>query len=450
MPKRKRSDIEDRIDNIEDRAVRIKASRLQIKIEHGNQSLKTALGLARGFERQKLGRRQKQASNEPHTLLRLREEVIVLKELDLGKTANNYLFKQLVKTKRIRESATFVALYGEDPKTEPPKNNAEANVLGRLFKANPVKEVFPGVMNEIKQVLKLEDPKSGGVNGSPAISSERTQLSAVDNSPASAIEDEAFRGFSDDLMGDNTSAKSDVESDPDEEALYDAYKDRLAALSDGSEEESALSQLDPLEISDADSQDRYGVDSISLSGGDDISDQDISTPKPQRKAFPEKVASTSFLPSLSMGGYYSGSESGDDDDFDQVRGPALPKERKNRRGQRERQRLAEMKFGKDAKHLQNQQKQMDSKNSGWDAKRGAVDGARYDPRQKRFAKGSFVRVRGPTGANGEAVVGDRSTRSSKPTTKKPEGPMHPSWEAARKRKQETGKVAFAGKKITFD
>src|SRR4051794_2879890 len=163
MPKRKRD--EDESDGDEDRAQKIRKNRFRVKVEQGNKSIASALKLARGFERQKLGRRQKTAKNDPKEMSRLKEEVIALKALDLGQTAQRYLFKQLAKTKRIKESATFVAIYGSKPVVEAPKSGAEANVVGRLFNSNPIKEVMPEVMQGIMGCLGIADVARGQNEG---------------------------------------------------------------------------------------------------------------------------------------------------------------------------------------------------------------------------------------------------------------------------------------------
>ena len=172
--------------------------------------------------------------------------------------------------------------------------------------------------------------------------------------------------------------------------------------------------------------------------------------KPEKtKSVPQSLTSTAFLPSLSMGGYYSGSESDIDDGFDHERGPPIKQERKNRRGQRARQQIAEKKYGKEAKHLANQKlNETKSRNDGWDARKGAVGGG--DRRRGKGVGGDRFggRNAAPTGANGDAI-GSRA-RTSKKEAKKADGPLHPSWEAAKKRKEEGGKIEFAGKKITFD
>jgi hypothetical protein len=121
-----------------------------------------------------------------------------------------------------------------------------------------------------------------------------------------------------------------------------------------------------------------------------------------------------------MGGYWSGSES-EAEDFED--GP--PK--KNRRGQRARQAIAEKKFGKSAKHLQNQD-------------RTGPRGARGAPRGGRFERPGHDR-------------GVRNDAAEPPKKKHrdDEGSLHPSWAAAKKAKEAKKVTAvFEGKKISFD
>src|ERR1700733_11665139 len=188
MPKRKRS--EDESDGDEDRAQKIRKNRFRAKVEQGNKSIASALKLARGFERQKLGRRQKTAKNDPKELLRLKEEVIALKALDLGQTARKYLFKQLAKTKRIKESVTFVAIYGPEPVVEAPAPGAEANVVGRLFNSNPIREIMPGIMKGILGCLGIEDV--GGQNDR----AKRLPVKEISVVKSRTSGEDEFEGFS--------------------------------------------------------------------------------------------------------------------------------------------------------------------------------------------------------------------------------------------------------------
>lgn len=154
-----------------------------------------------------------------------------------------------------------------------------------------------------------------------------------------------------------------------------------------------------------------------------------------------------------MGGYYSGSSSGGSDIEDTTNN----KQRKNRRGQRARQKIAEMKFGAAAKHVA-KQKNGGQRNAGWDPKRGATatDGGRFNAKGRvrivrpENSSGKGFTTAGATGANGDVL----GARKREVVVK--DGPMHPSWEAARKRKEQGSKISIdtkgggIGKKITFD
>jgi len=454
MPKRKRDEGES--DGDEDRAQKIRKNRFRVKVEQGNKAIASALRLARGFERQKLGRRQKTAKNDPKELLRLKEEVIALKALDLGQTAQKYLFKQLAKTKRIKESATFVAIYGSQPAVEAPKPGAEANVAGRLFNSNPIKEVMPGIMKGIMGCLGIEDVAGGqnNVTNRPLVKGKAVVKSRTSD------EDE-FEGFSPvedtaNVPRNTFEARADDigDSEDDEMAYYD---DRLASdsSSDSEGEESGIFEASSKPLNGTNKSSKL-ADDISLSASPPPPLVSKSSTK-VAEAAPKPLSTTTFLPSLMMGGYYSGSDSDDGDGFhDSHNDPLQPKQRKNRRGQRARQEIAEKKYGKNANHLKKAAaKEARSRDAGWDAKKGAMEG-RGRGRDFGNRMGGRNNGRKPTGPNGDAVVGRRDFGAGRgrveTKAKENEGPLHPSWEAAKKRKEQSlgTTQAFSGKKVTFD
>jgi hypothetical protein len=462
MPKRKRGEDEENQGD-DDRAQKIRKTRFRAKIEQGNKSIASALKLARGFERQKLGRRQKTAKNDPKELLRLKEEVLALKALDLGRTAEKYLFKQLAKTKRIRESPTFIAMYGTDPVPEAPKPGAEANVVGRLINSNPMKEVMPDIMRRILGCLGLEivvDPESGKSNESKQPPAKQKAIARSRSS-----EEDEFGGFSaeegeTDLTSMNLRNRpSRVDESEDDEMAE--YEDRLASDS-STDSESAPSNSFQASSKALNSANRHPllVDDISLSPSPEPEPVPRSSAK-AAKATVKPSGTTTFLPSLMMGGYYSGSDSDDGGDAYPQSGKDLlqPKQRKNRRGQRARQEIAEKKYGKNANHLKKlAANEVQSRDAGWDARKGATEG-----RDRGRGFGNRMGGRGTnrrlTGANGDAVVGRRDfgagnhqVQAKAQEKEKKEGPLHPSWEAAKKRKEQgLGKTAaFVGKKVTFD
>ncbi|KIX03737.1 uncharacterized protein Z518_07290 [Rhinocladiella mackenziei CBS 650.93] len=429
MSKRKREDdTENGEPGIQDRALRIQTSRLKTKLDQGFKSLHSALKLARGFERQKLGRRQKNANNEPHTLLRLREEVIVLKQLPLDQTARNYLMKQLVKTKRIKEHPIFSSAYGSGPVFVPAKSSAEANVIGRLFNSAPVKQVMPTIMATIFSVLRIPQVASRNSVRKDAL------MDGMNKEGLDSNGDE-FNGFSRDDPADKVveNPKQPPASDFEEDELLDnPARDRLASSeSESDDEDSGQGSHSRLAGQDL---------SISPSPSEASDRQEISGIKSLEKTAPRTV----FLPSLSLGGYYSGSES-EDIDTNKYRGSAQPKVRKNRRGQRARQKLAEMKYGENAKHLE-KKKDQNVKSAEWDSRRGAISGR--DHTKGRFRKGPPNRGL-PNGSTSNPTRPSRTT--PKQNARDDPGSLHPSWEAAKKRKtQDQSQAKFAGKRITFD
>jgi hypothetical protein len=77
MPKRKLSEL----NGSDNRKLSMKAVRLGVKFDHGVQMISKALQTARGFERQKLSRREKTAKSQDNAtaLSKLADEVNALK-----------------------------------------------------------------------------------------------------------------------------------------------------------------------------------------------------------------------------------------------------------------------------------------------------------------------------------------------------------------------------------
>ena len=420
MPKRKRDYDEDlahilaeagATDRATDRDFEIQISQYKAQFDLTLKNLASALKLARGFERQKLGRRQKQSTNQPHVLLKLRGEVIVLKQLDLDMKAKNHLLKTLLKAKRIRESAVFLKLYGPQPKIEHVKQGPEADVQARLFQSNPAKEAMSGFMDRIYNILGIDR------------SSKETQMSKAAPSQSNGQKAQGDR-LETPTGHDNTDADEANDSKfdhADDDSALDAYQHHLASSDEG--EDSDLE--------------------------DDLASSDVSdppTPPPTRRKAPPPTGASSFLPTLGATGYYSGSESASDIDGNDA-GVQGAKPRKNRRGQTARRQIAEKKYGREAKHVQNGgQRSGGSRNPGWDAQRGAVD-----PDGHRGGRSGRGRAAG-RGGHGNVEDGrSQSKPEEKPVAKTATGTSHPSWQAAKQRKQQINPgAAFTGTKISFD
>lgn len=145
-----------------------------------------------------------------------------------------------------------------------------------------------------------------------------------------------------------------------------------------------------------------------------------------------------------MGGYWSGSEEASEGED-----AAGPPKRKNRMGQQARRALWEKKYGVKANHVQQEKKQQKrNRDSGWDTRRGATDGG--------GGRGGKHAGRGGSGADGGGPQNRRDDRAGQGQGGKAKGPpkeagpLHPSWEAKRKLKEQASTAAFQGKKVVFD
>jgi hypothetical protein len=258
-------------------------------------------------------------------------------------------------------------------------------------------------------------------------------------------------------------------SKPAKEALNTVIEDvqsaagvvRKASKKDGSppakekKEKAAPPVLNPLEITDeedaADGDSEEGDFEDDFGGfddrlGSDDSDDDDSDVSMDDRPPPTKQKASAFIPSLSVG-YVAGSGSEPESDIEELT------VKKNRRGQRARQQLAEKKFGAKAKHLLNPK---NDRSQGWDAKRGATDGARGGRGGRGgfgAGRGGFVGGAGRGGSFGKGAppAGGDARPPPKKKHNDDEGPLHPSWAAAKAAKDKKAvPVVFTGKKISFD
>ncbi|KAL1306110.1 hypothetical protein AAFC00_004227 [Neodothiora populina] len=454
MPKRKRDGAESpAAESGEEQGKSMRQRRVEHKLEQGYKLLNRAFKTAKGFERQKLGRRRKTAceKGDSKDVQRIDAETEAIKTLDFAAAAKNYLHKSLLKFKAIAESPDLPKVVSRPPAPMP--NTATANVIARLCNSNPVKEALPSVLKEINLALGVKIPETT-LNGKKRLrakdfedAQKATKISAKSKQRAASVSDEESEDDADNddptpalrmarrPHSDNEDDFSDSENEQDAQsdlgAEYDSddfakFDSRIAASSDEDEDDEELSsepekgkalRARPLRSTTAD---------VSPSASPEPTRLSKSSAKPTKSA---------FIPSLTMGGYWSGSESEPEDDVD-----VAP--RKNRRGQRARQAILEKKYGKNAKHLQKQAAAgKNDRNQGWDPKRGATDGSGprkrgLQPRSGRSAPRTF-----------EAKdVGKLPPKKHRDDS----GPLHPSWEAAKKAKEAKVTASYQGKKVTFD
>ncbi|RYP08781.1 hypothetical protein DL764_001692 [Monosporascus ibericus] len=505
MPKRKRSE-----------------PSLEEKLMQWEKELYRGLKTAKGFERQRYAKRIR--DSPPEKVARLEKEVLVLKSLDLHQTAHAHLCSSLLKIKGVADAPGLPAEIKPVPKPSLSEDEQAAlhNVTSALYNRKQVKDVIEqAVMGTcIALRVPMPDKKKGKGkgdkgsdknNGTSAEKDERADATNTDearsrknpragkeqqpddtsmddveeehekdaardpsNGPV-LLKREAGRLEGDELEdgGDGESFEGFSDSEAEERA-FSRYDDLLGGSSDedDSEGEGGEDDGDDLQDSRARSLRRITADYISVSSAgesDESEAESYSSPPPHSKksktktakAEPIKTGASAFLPTL-MGGYISGSESASDVDV-------APAAKKNRRGQRARQAIWEKKYGERARHKQEQAKKMkDSRDSGWDMQRGAVDedgGAKpwkkgirnpfeksaiHPDRQRQVEDGHRHQHHKRDRANSEEHREKPPPRPRPEPKKDDAGPLHPSWAAAKKAKEENQKVAFQGRKVVFD
>ncbi|KAJ5928798.1 hypothetical protein N7466_007754 [Penicillium verhagenii] len=442
MPKRKLSD-PNGPSSSDTRKLSMKAVRLTNKFDQSVQIIIKGMKTARGFERQKLSRREKTA-RKPYdsiTLARLAEEVDALKKLDYQNTAERYLYKQLSRTKRIAEHSTFKEFSeAKNITTQGPKSTAEANILARLFKATPVKNVVTTILSEIRKLLGIEDLPAGKqdtIKAKDATTKEKSEK------PARKQKQESVSGSESGNEDLRVSRAGDMDISGDDDSGVEDFSQFDARLGPGSGSEGEESD-DEQDANDDRLADDIS-DSVSRSPSPDFSPDESSPPPKKAKASKAPAQTTTFLPSLMNGGYWSGSE----EEASDVEKVAAPPVRKNRMGQQARRALWEKKYGEKANHVQaEQQNQKRNRDNGWDSKRGATGaagGAGGYRGGRGAASGEPAR---PSNRQERRAAGDFSSHKDKIHADNT-GPLHPSWEAKLKQKEQSAAV-FSGKKVTFD
>lgn len=387
----------------------------------------------------------------------------VPQSLDLHQTARAHMYSSLLKIKPIAESPDLpqsISRGLSKPDLSPEEQAALHNVTSGLYNREPVKQAVDRAVASACESLKVKLPNKAKrsrkskqaeteeqpADPSPEAPGSRRETSSQDVRASVEEDDDAdeeseFEGFSDNDDPVHQPEELDSEDEAAEEKSISKYDHLLGGDSDSDSDDEDFNNerferfkgtekvnLDDISISGSDAEPQLGSDSEE-EPDDDVQNPSLSpSPHPVKKKKKDKAASrtarprdSTFLPSL-MGGYISGSESASDIDV----APA-----KKRRGQRARQAIWEKKYGTTAKHLSKPQKK--GRDSGWDSKRGAVEGGDSRTPWKQGIRDPLDKV-----------------KKQVPTKKDDEGVLHPSWAARKKAKEAEKTVAFSGAKIVFD
>ncbi|KAK9470403.1 Bud-site selection protein [Dipodascopsis tothii] len=392
---------------VAERVTELKRKLVENKIFFYEKSLGRAVKKAKTFEVQKLVRKIKDSRTAGKDVAKLEKELEVLKGLDHADVAKTGLQKRLSKNPRL---AGVVA--------KPAKGDADDSVrsdaVSKVMRAKAVQTALKDALDGVSVILSVAD------------GARKQQSRRALAAKARARDGDDADTESGDESDDADDAGSDAEAGSDAAAGSDVDSDELAemdAMVAGSSDES-----------DGETPQWPAAGDVSLS---EAESEPEPAPKPKKakesktkvpKAVAKDPKKTIVLPSLNVG-YISPTELTSDEDLSDT-GALQAKPRKNRRGQRARQKIWEQKYGKNAAHVK-KQKAEEAREQRERQERQII---RQQRQERRTALAQIEK---------EQQDEDRKRRQKAFDSTA----MHPSWVA----KQQAQKpVAFKGKKIVFD
>lgn len=352
-----------------------------------------------------------------------------------------YIYRQMIKAKAIVTAPGFPQhIITKVESATLSQESAQANIQARLFNSAAVKTAMINIMVEIGAALEIHGNsfskrkkrlRASDYATRTLTSNEEIQRKLEGKSPPGSVQDVDKKLALDDKSHDSKPCKS-----------------LLVGFSSSDSASEQFSQKSLVRVDDV-NRSHFKEGLIPSSPSPTISVAIPPESRPHKKSI-SVTKSTTFIPSLTMGGYISDSESVGS--VASQLGKNNLKSRKNRRGQQERRQIWEKKFGKNANHLKRQSQSQNS-NQSWNsrsvARRNNERGAhRNEKRQNSQNVSTRLGGGGPmsSGANSDPVKAKPQPNGKGDSEK----PLHPSWEAAKKGKEIKKNVAFQGKKIVFD
>ncbi|KAE8453225.1 hypothetical protein EG329_011292 [Mollisiaceae sp. DMI_Dod_QoI] len=486
MPKRKRSGNDE---DSGDRIIRRRKQAVQDELTRSKKLLHRALKTAKGFERQKLGKRLKVATtnNVPEEVKRINNEIEALKTLDLDKVTVAQLHRCLLKVKEFRDSELLPEEVSKDlpkPKGSEEEIKAMHNVTSGMCNAKVVREEIARVLGRMyaamgihvpvkepqEKQLKKEEDNNADINGRDT--AERKVSVKVDKRQPSSKPEENEDDNANINNGDRK--KRNVKFEMDEGQPLANHKDNAKDEEDvdswegfdsnkeneGQEEHDDQESLDEEELQQYDAllgassdeesfhkedwlpkerpeQTRFSFSpspsllpsisaSLSPSPSPELSPE--VSPEPEPEARPKKASKAKPAPTKAGKSTFLPSLMGGYWSGSESEASDLEDARpfkKNRPGQMARRAIWEKKYGEKANHIKTGQ--------GPVAARGKDDG--WDP--KRGAKDTSGTGRGrgggSTGRGGARVMNRKERRSLVGGTGENATPIMPRTEAPKKR-----------------
>lgn len=302
------------------------------------------------------------------------------------------------------------------------QNNKTLNgYISKLWNAKEIKALIGEIEWSLK---KIRGNLTQAEKDARALATGKKAKNVAENDSESEGEDG-------DSASETESHEGDVESASEEEDTMDAEEafakfasyDNLVGNSDDEQKFVADPNVNYNEITDEEPSEESEDDLLEKENSSGEKDS-------KEKSNGKTETKTLKLPQLATGYFSGGSDDEEDIDNDKVV-KAATTTRKNRRGQRARQKIWEQKYGSGANHVKKERDRITSER---------------EQRQREFEERQRKRELKAELAQNSFKYGStqQSTQTQTPAV------MHPSWEAKKKAEEKLKNIKFEGKKITFD
>ncbi|PVF99508.1 Bud-site selection protein [Serendipita vermifera] len=404
--------------------------KFQTKLHHAVRETKKVVKVSRVRELQRLVKKLKDIRDkegDKDLIKDLEDQMKQLKELDLDDIALRIFYNKLRKDKylmRYVESPVLNNVTSQQLK-ERPFTSSEHRISSSKIVAAEVAKVLAS-LRALFLSNDLPPPKDLNLNSGE----ELTIREVVDDGwESGSIDEEGETSHHSKARSPQRSLRQhSVESHSDIDSSGARKAKRISDIREHADSISNSSDV-------SSDSDQLGSDSESMS--DEIG-QALELDGPE----------SSFLPSLAMG-YLPGNGDGSDWSGNEDAADIDPAPRKNRRGQRARKAIWEKKYGKNANHLKKAREDGTLK-ANWKYGRPERGGKTYSKfgNQQGVPKGDPLREQTARHRKSTSQLNLPQTAQSK-QQKKVDGPLHPSWDAARRKKAQPMVVPSTGKKIVF-
>ncbi|KAK3384579.1 Bud-site selection protein [Lasiosphaeria ovina] len=513
MPKRKRSDEEESVEEV--------FGKFRTELGH-------ALKKAKGFERQRQAKRLYDAKATPDKKRRVENEILVLKSLNLHQTAHAHFCSALLRIKAVAESpklpAEIKAGVAKPNLTEEEQTTLH-NVTSALYNHSDVRAVIGRAITQICKALNVPVPEKKGKGGKNLAAAPVAVTSAAKEGLTAEKAKKGKKRSKEDSAPENADqsgqkeAGGEVDDDDDEatERVISQLDNLLGASSserdsDTDEEDTtralikgarlrrlATKDLDPMEITSGEEEsedevnDDFDLDPMEVTSDEGGEEDDSSSDEEEFKGFsPSDIEDEASHGDAESNSSSEGEDDDDDDDEedeDPIPRPPLAKKKKET-ATATAEKTAKSKVPAratdstflpslmagyisgsesasdiDVKPRKNRRGQR-ARQQIWEKKFKAEakhlkkmardDG--WDSKRGAVEAGEDGKpwkrgIRNPLLGRGGRGGADKAPPPPppRPKTRDDTGPLHPSWEAKKKLKLlQKDTAPYQGKKITFD